>query len=350
MVGTRTSIHRAAMTAAATAAVIFGLAQTAVAGRRHVEVSVESEPTGALVSVHLTADAEPTGGLMVAGETPLERSFRFPKTGGLWLRLEKRGFEPAVVELAPDATRVKVELTPLEDPVPDLEPIAVLAVVEPRLTVIRRGFSKETEDEPAGEAGADALARAMADRLGGSVETVVIGNDDAPDALRRLWRDAESQMELVDPIRLPFMSVPPTLEGRSARDAAVALAEQTGADAILFVAGRANVETGGMKAGKIGMMAAGTACSFASGYANAMSSGSDFFTYTIYLPSFAEGMGLEAVLVDTRTGFIRWANKGLWKPLPLDHPEAADHVAGDLLTGLEDQLGVAKPNETQEEP
>jgi len=350
MVGTRTAIHRATFTATAAALLVVALAQPAAAGKRQFQISVASDPPGALVSVHLTADTESPEGLMAAGETPLERTFRFPKTGNLWLRIEKRGFEPAVVELAPEAAAVKVDLSPLQDRIPDPGPVAILAVVEPRLTVVRRGFSKETEDEAAGRAGADALARAMADRLGDSIETIVISEEDAPEALHRLWRDAESQMELVDPIRLPFMSVPPTLESRSARVAASELAEQTGADAILFVAGRANVETGGMKAGKVGMMAAGTACSFASGYANATSSGNDFFTYTIYLPSFAEGMGLEAVLVDTRTGFIRWANKGLWKPLPLDHPEAADHVAGDLLTGLEAQLGVAKPNETQEEP
>ena len=44
--------------------------------------------------------------------------------------------------------------------------------------------------------------------------------------------------------------------------------------------------------------AAGTASSFASGYSSAMSSGNDFFTYTIYLPSFAADgsvTGLEIV-------------------------------------------------------
>ena len=101
----------------------------------------------------------------------------------------------------------------------------------------------------------------------------------------------------------------------------------------MIVAGKANIETGGMKAGKIGIMAVGTASSFASGYSNAMANGNDFFTYTIYLPSFAEGMGLEALLVETRGGAVRWANKGRWKPLPLDRPEVADAVVADLLSG-----------------
>jgi hypothetical protein len=82
-----------------------------------------------------------------------------------------------------------------------------------------------------------------------------------------------------------------------------------------------------------------------------MSSGSDFFTYTIYLPSFAEGMGLEALLLDTRDNTIRWANKGMWKPLPVARPEIAEAVAADLLTGIETVLSTNdQPQPNEERP
>jgi hypothetical protein len=74
-----------------------------------------------------------------------------------------------------------------------------------------------------------------------------------------------------------------------------------------------------------------------------------FFTYNVYLPSFAEGLGLEALLVDTRNSTIRWANKGLWKPIPLDRPELADAVVADLLLGIETHLQTIDTSESQEE-
>lgn len=310
----------------------------AAAGKRDTEIVVESNPSGALVSVHTTADGDGGGGRLVAGETPLQKTFRFPKKGNLWLRFEKRGYEPEVVEIGVTATRVSVDLAPMKPAVTDLEPVAVLAVVAPDLTVIRRGFAKEREDEPAGTETASVIVAAIGDHLAGRVEIVVIGDSGEAEMLRPLWRDVHSHMELVDPIGLPYMPVAPRLESRASRAASAELAERTGADAVLFVAGKTNVETGGMKAGKIGIMAVGTASSFASGYSNAMANGNDFFTYTIYLPSFSEGTGLEALLVDIRDGVIRWANKGMWKPLPLDRPEVAEAVVADLLSGVETHL------------
>jgi hypothetical protein len=331
--------------------VIMTCVHPAVAGKRNVEVVVESNPPGALVSVHPTADTEPGGGMVVAGETPLTKTFRFPKKSSLWLRFEKRGYDPLTVEVRSAATQVTVDLALLDGEVIGSEPVMVLAVVTPDLMVIRRGFAKEREDESAGEAVAAVVARAIADRFADKVEIVEVNEDEQADNLRRLWRDAKSQMELVDPIRLPYLPVLPTLESRSARTALLELSEQTGADAVLFVAGKTNVETGGMKAGKVGIMAVGTASSFASGYSNAMANGHDFFTYNIYLPSFAEGLGLEALLVDARSSAIRWANKGLWKPIPLDRPEIADAVVADLLSGLEDHLSsIEPPKPSEEEP
>ena len=328
---------------------VVACALPAGAGKRDAEVVVESNPPGALVSVHTTADTGLGGGMIVAGETPLTKTFRFPKNSSLWLRLEKRGYDPQVVEIGLDASRVSVDLAPMDGGVIEPEPVMVLALITPDLTIIRRGFAKEREDESAGIAASAVVARAIEDRLAGRIEVVEVTNDDHSDILRPLWRDARSHMELVDPIRLPYMPVPPRLESRAARAALLELAEQTGADAVLFVAGKANLETGGMKAGKIGIMAVGTASSFASGNSNAMANGNDFFTYTIYLPSFAEGLGLEALLVDARSNSVRWANKGLWKPIPIDKPEIADAVVADLLSGLETHLSTIDASDSPKE-
>lgn len=321
----------------------------AAAGKRNVEIRVESSPPGALVSVHQNGEADLGGGMIVAGATPLTKTFRFPKKSNLWLRFEKTGFDPLVVEIGSDASRVTVDLAPLDGGLVTPEPVMVLALVSPDLTLVKRGFAKEREDESAGAAAAAVIANAIADRLGGKVEIVKINDDEQADHLRRLWRDVNSQLELVDPIRLPYQSVLPSLESRSARAALIELGELTGADAVLFVAGRANIETGGMKAGKIGIMAVGTASSFASGYSNAMANGSDFFTYNVYLPTFAEGLGLEALLVDARSAAIRWANKGLWKPIPIARPEVADAVVEDLLSGLEKHLSAIETHDSSEE-
>lgn len=89
-----------------------------------------------------------------------------------------------------------------------------------------------------------------------------------------------------------------------------------------------------MKAGKVGIMAAGTAASFAAGYSRAAAAGDSFFAYTVYLPSFSEGIALRAVLVHCATGEVLWVNKGLWRPLPWDRPERIREVAADLLTGI----------------
>lgn len=153
---------------------VITCALPAHARKRSAEVGVESNPPGALVSVHTSGDTGLDGGMVVAGETPLTKTFRFPKKQNLWLRLEKPGFEPQVLEIEPGTSRVNVELAPLESEVIETEPILVLAVVRPDLTVVRRGFAKEREDAAAGEAAAEIIARVLASRLEGRVAIVAI--------------------------------------------------------------------------------------------------------------------------------------------------------------------------------
>lgn len=347
IVPARKATHRSRVAALGLALVI---ASVPVAAKKRVaEVRVESRPSGAMVSV------APAGGALkgvfstVAGETPLSRSFRFPKKYGLLLRFEKRGYEPLVVEIDRDATELAADLMPADIEIEEPAPVRVLAVVRPDFEVIRRGFASEREDQAAGEAAADALVASVQQVLADEVKTVEVDDRENRRQTRTLWRDARTRMELVDPIRLPYLTVAPTFESRAAREALTALAESTGCDAVLFIAGKATVETGGMKAGKIGIMAAGTASSFASGYSSAMASGNDFFTYNIYLPDFAEGLALEALVVDLRTAAVRWANKGMWDPVPVNRPELTQAVMADLLTGL--TMSIRTPNQptTKEE-
>ena len=117
-------------------------APLATAGKRDVEVRVESNPPGALVSVHQNGDADLGGGMIVAGETPLTKTFRFPKKSNLWLRFEKTGFDPLVVEIKLDASRVSVDLAPLDGGFVEPEPVMVLALVSPDLTLVKRSFAK----------------------------------------------------------------------------------------------------------------------------------------------------------------------------------------------------------------
>jgi len=299
-----------------------------------VELRVSSSPPGALVTVYTNADAIPLGGLVVAGETPLAKPFRFPRDKRLWLQLEKRGFQPQIVAVTPDSGQVMVVLVPIVDAVSALAPARVIAVAPPDVTVIRRGFKSEREDEAGSAAATTNLTEAIAAELADRLEVVTVTGPEHERQLRALWRDARIQMQQVDPIRLPFAATPPHLESRAARAAALELGERTGADAILLVAGKENRETGSMKAGKIGIMVAGTAASFGSGYSNAMANGNDFFTYNIYLPTFAEGLAFETILIDCATGEVRWANRGLFTPIPLDQRGPVAAVVKDLMSGL----------------
>jgi hypothetical protein len=301
---------------------------------RRAPLMVESVPSGALVSVHATAEPSPDEPRTVAGETPMMRHFDFGKGQRLWLEVEKRGFEPQVVEVTPATGAITVTLAPVEAVPAAPALISRVAVVEPDVSVIRRGFSAEHRSEEESRVASRALGSAAEALVGGWYEVASPGSTAVPTALKPLWRDARTAMELVDPIRLPFLAAPPRLETRSAREAVRRLGQAAGVDAVLLVEGKQNEETGGMRAGKVGLSVAGTAASFGAGYGQATSGGDSFFTYTVYLPSFAEGVVLRAALVHCPTGEVLWLNKGLWKAVPFDRPDRVREVTADLLTGL----------------
>ena len=329
---------------AAALATLLASSSSLGAPPRKARLAVASVPSGALVSVHHTPQPAEHGGRMVAGGTPLVREFDFGKGQRLWLEVERRGFEPRMVEVTPATGTVTVHLQPLDGGPGESAPVVRVAVVDPDVSVIVRGFSAEQRSEEDSQAASRALGEGLralaADRF--QVVTLEAG------APRPVWRDGRTAMELLDPIRLPYLAAPPRLETRAAREALRALGEAAQVDALLLVDGKQNQETGGMKAGKVGIMAAGTATSFASGYSRAAAAGDSFFTYTVYLPSFSEGIALRAVLVHCATGEVLWVNKGLWRPLPWDRPERVREVAGDLLTGMA-ALAAAEPGVVQEQ-
>jgi hypothetical protein len=313
---------------------------------RKVPLTVASVPSGALVSVCDTAEPAADGPRVVAGETPLTRTFDFGKAQRVWLVLEKRGFQPQTVEVRPATGTVTVTLTPVnaahaEEPAA-LSVIARVAVLEPDVSVIRRGFSAEHRSEEESRDASLALGSAVRGLAREQFEVVALDPGIDLAALRSLWRDARTALELVDPIRLPYLATAPRLETRSAREAAKNLGEAAGADTLLVIDGKQNEETGGMRAGKVGIMVAGTAASYASGFSRAAAAGDSFFTYNVFLPSFAEGIALRALLVHCPTGEVLWLDKGLWKPIPFDQPDRVREVAADLLTGLR------KPTKEQE--
>lgn len=343
------------------AVALTALAGAAVAARsKQAVVRVETIPAGALVSVRAVPEPEPEGmARTVAGLTPLTREFDFGRGGRLWLEIEKRGYTPSVVEIVPTSGAVTVELVPLgprpdpgSDPVPAtaVPPPRRVALVPPDLTVVLRGFSSEERSAPAAAALAAALASAIGDQLRGRCELVPLAaGDDLARPLAGLWRDTRSALELLDPVRLPYLAEAPHLETRSGREGAARLGERSAADAVLLLTGRQNVETGSMKGGKLGLAAAGTAASFASAQQAAFASGRSFFVYQVHLPSFAEGIALRAALVDSRSGELLWINQGVFAPLWAEHPEGVARAVADLLTGLPVDVPAASPSTLDKE-
>ncbi len=89
-------------------AVLGVLAGAAAAGdlqaATKVLLRVESTPDGALVSVSSPDEEAGAQAVTVAGVTPLEKTFVFPKQGRLTLTLEKRGYASGI-EPSPATSR-----------------------------------------------------------------------------------------------------------------------------------------------------------------------------------------------------------------------------------------------------
>ena len=319
--------------------------------RLEVALQVGSTPPGALVSVHRTATPAESGPRTVAGTTPLATTLDLGEERRLWLELERRGFRPQMVEIGPESSSLHVELTPVVGEVagaPSKGGPLRIAVLEPELTVIRRGFAHESVDEEASRALGLALAAAVRGILAERGAELVA--DHAGVAPKALWRDARTAMRMLDPVRLPYLSEAPRLETRSGRNAAAAVGDQIGADALLLVTGKENLETGGMKVGKVGLSVAGTAASYGSAHSAASARGDSFFVYNVFVPTFAQGLVVQALLVDVASGEVRWLDGGLWRPVSPADTESLTALAADLLAGLEPVANEPEPSTPKETP
>ena len=304
-------------------------------------LKVDTTPPGAIVSVHETDDVSSDISRQIAGISPFEKNFEFGKTGKLWIEIEKRGYAPHIEKVLPETGNVFIDLNRVKDKngqyirAYSLPEINRLLIAGPDIKVINRGFSSEEISVEQSKMAGEELIKGIDHLFSGKYEVVSVeASDTDKQLLRPLWRDIRSAIALLDPIRLKYFSEPPYLETKSSRNAARKMGEKYGAQVMLFVSGKQNLETAGMVAGKIGITAAGTATSYAGGYSRALSRGDSFFVYNVYTPSFAEGTLLKAALINCSNGEILWVNKGLWGPISFDDPETLENVVFDLFGGI----------------
>jgi len=309
-------------------------------------LKVETSPDDAMVSLSTTGEFSNQSGRTIAGPSPFEKEFNFGASNRLWLEIERRGYRPEVIEVQPETQVVHIQLTPLRDkniaqPIEDysLSGIRRLAVLQPEFEIINRQFSGEEVDQVVSQQARETLLEEIRRYFSAQCETAVLAPaQQNGKLLKSLWRDTRPAMEFLDPIRLPYLPLPPYLETRSSRKAARDLGKGANAQALLLIMGKQNRESASLVAGKIGMTVVGTATSYAGSYSRAAARGDSFFVYNIYTPSFAQGTLLSAALIDSATGEVLWLNKGLWGAIPFDDPATLKPVLEDLFSGLREAM------------
>lgn len=309
-------------------------------------LKVETSPADAMVSLSASGEFSDQSGRTIAGPSPLEKDFNFGASNRLWLEIERRGYQPEVVEVQPETKRVDIQLTPLRDEntglaIKDhtLAGITRIAVLHPDFEIINRKFSCEEVDQVASQQARDTLIEEIRRYFTAQCEIAV--PTPAPQngkLLKSLWRDTRPAMEFLDPIRLPYLPRPPYLETKSSRHAARELGEQENAQALLLITGKQNRESASLVAGKIGMTVVGSASSYAGSYSRAAARGDSFFVYNVYTPTFAQGTLLSAALIDSSSGEVLWINKGLWGAIPFHDPNIVKSILEDLFFGLREAM------------
>lgn len=315
------------------------LLASCAATQKHT-VQVDTTPRDALVTVCSPPFPDGSQIKKIAGATPIVKELQFGKDKQLWLEIEKRGYSTTKVAVNPDTDNLNITLTRLTDA--QGAPAATYAfpkinrilIAEPDFKVIERGFSSEAVSDQRSQEARQALIQGIQRFFKDEYETDILPPARNSRPLRTVWRDVRTRMEFINPVRLRYQARPEVLETAGGRSAAADLGRQYQADVLLFIAGKENVETKGMLAGKFGMAVVGTANSYAAGYSRAMANGDSYFAYNVITPHFAEGAALNAVMIDCRSGEIVWANNGVWRPIAFDTPAAVDQVTADLLFGL----------------
>jgi len=295
-------------------------------------LKIETTPTDAIVSFHQTRNMSDDT-RQISGVTPLEENFDFGETGQLWLEIEKRGYAPHIINVLPETGKISIDLERIKakngKPVSNytLPEITRILLAKPDIKIFERGFSSEKISKEKSKIAQQEFTKGIGKFFSEEYEVVPVESSNLDKKLLRpIWRDVQSAMELLDPVRLKYLARPPVLETKSSRESADKLGNKYGTQVMLFIKGKQNIETAGLTAGIAGVAIVGTATSFAGGYSRALSNNRSFFVYNIYTPSFDEGTLLgKAALVDCSNGEILWVNRGLLENILTDLFAAINH-------------------------
>lgn len=310
--------------------------------QKTVMMEVNSEPSGALCTLHYQEEESIGSGVTVIGNTPVKNQVSLSNDTGMWLKVEKKGFVPVIQKIVPGrAVKLSETMIPAGDgECPgkgDHRPSDSnkILVIMPEVEVIARGtFDNEVseqENERAGKLIGEALIRELDKTATSSLLGQAVSRSYP---LKALWRDSRTVMEIVDPVRLPYSMCPVLLETASGRKSAMNIGKEYQAAAVLLVSGKMDYEKSTLVVSKAGLHVMGTAASFAGGYGRAMSNHQSMFTYTVYIPQAIQGTILKAVLVDAVNGEVLWVNKGVWDTSSFSDSEKIQEMAGDLLSNL----------------
>lgn len=275
------------------------------ASHQHMVV-VDSTPSDALVSVYSEKDETFSKYMIIAGNTPLSRNLDFGSKGVLWLGFEKRGYQAKMEEILPETGTVTVHLEKIKDgnkkAVTGVTPADIhrVLIFRPDVKVTQRSFSEEKVLAEASTSLQDAILTDIPPRLPGTcmVERIETTESNRKH-IKALWRDVRSQMELCDPVRLKYRSIPPVLETKSSRNAGLILGNGGEGTVMLFISGNQNVETTGLQLGT-SLVNEHSPVKFDD---KAISSG---------------GLLIKAALIDCSQGEILWIGRGGWNVVVSD--------------------------------
>jgi len=283
-------------------------------------LKIETTPTDAFVSFHKTSNISDYT-TQRSGTTPLEENFDFGEAGQLWLEIEKRGYAPHIIKVFPETGKISINLERIKYKngkhisnyaLPDINRILL---AKPDIKIFERGFSSEKISEEKSTKAQKKMTNGIEEFFSEKYEVVTVESSNLDNKLLRpLWRDVQSAMELLDPVKLKYVAYPPLLETKSSRKAAYKLGNKYGTEVMLFIKGKRNIETAGLKAG----IAVTSTAAVATNPLNRSPEDKEALSH-IYAPHYGGGTLIgKAALVDCSNGEILWVNRGLLKNILTD--------------------------------
>lgn len=303
------------------------------------KIKIESNPQSALVSVHYKTKSPSLMTRTIAGITPFTKTFTFKKNQQLMVTLEKRGFLPFTKEILPKDAHISINMEKEKEgnSIPDyvFPEIKNILLITPKMKILERGFKSEEISEEKIKIAEDAITKNIFALF--SKKYNILVSDEKPELRKKLksvFRNSRDAMSNLDPIRLQYLTNPQFLKTESSIKSCQNLGKTLDVQAILVISGNENIETKGMKAGKIGLTVGGTLSSYTASYNQAMSRGDSFFIYNVYTPEFAEGTFLKAALINCSNGEIVWVNRGKWGKINFSNEDIVKKVTKDLFADL----------------